>query len=179
MNSAAAKPTGGLPQRLRPAVAAIAQVVTNTACERDGLTAEVVDGVDEILATFPPHLRWGLLLGLSLFEFTARLWPSARLRPFSRVAPPAALRIFSAWWHSPVFAIRQWAKGIKSLVALVYWDHPHIRERIGFTPEAWIAKVAARRLASYGPQIAAHRDRVLAPSPLTQWRGGGSAGGVP
>ena len=38
---------------------------------------------------------------------------------------------------------------------------------------------AARRLASYGPQIAAHRDRVLAPNPLTQWRGGGSAGGVP
>lgn len=179
MDSAVASPSGGLPPRLRPAVAAVARVVTNNACDQDALTDTVVDGVDEILATFPPHLRWGLLLGLTVFEFSARLWPSAGLRPFSRVPAPAALRIFSAWWHSPVFAIRQWAKGIKSLVALVYWDHPQIRERIGFTPEAWIAKVAARRLASYGPQIAAHRDRVLAPNPLTQWRGGGSAGGVP
>lgn len=179
MHSAAAKPTGGLPQRLRPAVAAVARVVTNNACDHDALTDDVVDGVGEILATFPPHLRWGLLLGLWAFEATARLWPSAGLRPFSRVSGPAALRIYTAWWHSPVFAIRQWAKGIKSLVALVYWDHPQVRERIGFTPEAWIAKVSARRLASYSPQIAAHRERVLAPSPLTQWRGGGSAGGVP
>ncbi len=168
-----------IPAALQPALEALVRVVTAGDSDRMGLTAEVAHAVGEALQPFPAHLRGGLLAGLATFEQSTRARPSSRGRPFSRLPLDAAERAFAAWWHSPIFPVRQWAKGIKGLVALAYWDHPTVRQSIGFHPEAWIAHVAQRRQGDYAADIAAHAERVLAPSPVTEWTGGGSAGGAP
>ena len=145
---------------------ALVRVVTAGESDRRGLTAEVAQAVGEVLVPFPAHLRAGLLAGLATFDQLARMRPSSRGRAFSRLSPELAERVFKAWWHSPIFPVRQWAKGIKGVVALAYWDHPEVRGAIGFAPEGWIAHVTERRQRDYAADIAAHAERVTAPNPL-------------
>lgn len=157
-----------VPGWLRPALEGVVRVVTAEESERTGLTAEVAANFQEALMAFPPHLRGGLVAGLGAFEVSTRAWPAARGRAFSALPPELAERAFRAWFHSPIFPVRQWAKGFKGLVALAYWDHPKIRAAVAFEPEAWIAKVKARRERDYAADIAAHAERVLAPNPLVR-----------
>ena len=95
------------------------------------------------------------------------LGPIARYgRPFSRLDDDRARAWFASWWSSPVGAIRQFAKALKSMIALAYYDAPAIRARLEFHPDAWIAEVARRRLESYGVDIQRAEETVRAPDPL-------------
>ena len=159
-----------LPSLLRPCVRTLARVVCTDAVRDWGLEDAVADHVAWSLASFPPHLRFALTAGLASLEHGARLYPGGRGRPFSRLPEDVRDRYFASLWHSPLFAVRQLAKGLKGLVALAFWDHPDVRQRLKYTPEVWIAEVSARRLASYGPDIAAHERFVIAANPLRSAR---------
>jgi hypothetical protein len=47
---------------------------------------------------------------------------------------------------------------VKSLVVMCFYELPGVRAQLGYRPHEYIAQVAARRLARYGPDIAAAVD---------------------
>jgi hypothetical protein len=151
-----------IPRWLRPALAR-AVVVT---CDEDAAGAlidQVVDGLGLALRAFPAGVRVGLVAGLTAFE----LGPVAlHGRRFSHLDDDAARAWFGAWWSSPVMPIGRFARALKSLIALVYYDAQPIRERLAFHPEAWIAKVARRRLEHYARDVEREEKLVRAPDPL-------------
>jgi hypothetical protein len=156
-----------LPASLRPCVSRLARVVCTSAIDEHGLADAVVDHVALSMRSFPPHIRMALIAGLTALEQGARLHPGARGRSFSASAPAVQDAVFASLWRSPIPLVKQAIKGLKGLVALAYWDHPAVRERLGYAPEVWSAEVNARRLATYGAEIAAHDRFVVAPNPLT------------
>ena len=54
---------------------------------------------------------------------------------------------------------------IKGLVVMCYYELPDVKDELGYRPDAYIAAVARRRIASYGPQIRAGEIALLAPDP--------------
>jgi hypothetical protein len=155
-----------LPRRLRPVLAALARIVCTDEIERQGLTDAVIDGLELHLRTMPALFRTGLMAGLASFEAGAVAWPSRPGRRFSKMAAADQAAYFASWWASPLFPIRQFAKGIKGLLAMTYWEEPSVKAHLAYHPERWIAEVAARRLASYAADIREHDRVVVAPDPL-------------
>ncbi len=152
-----------LPRRLRPALARAATVVCDGDIEGLGLVEHVVEGVELGLRAYPAGVRHGVVLGLSAFELGAALRHGRR---FSRLGDDAARAWFASWWSSPVGALRQFAKALKSMIALAYYDAPPIRARLEFHPDRWIAEAARRRLERYGLEIERAEEAVRAPDPL-------------
>jgi hypothetical protein len=155
-----------MPRTTRATLGALAPIVCTDEVTELGLGDAVVDHVALMLRTFPPHLRIMLLVGAFFFEWLPLFLPSSRLRPFSRL--PRALKEawFRRFWDSHIFVVRQLAKGMKSLVALAFWDQRQVLDRLEYHPERWIAEVAARRLRDYADDIRAHDRFVLQPNPL-------------
>jgi hypothetical protein len=44
---------------------------------------------------------------------------------------------------------------VKGVFVLCYYELPEVKDRLGYHPDAYVAKVAARRLARYGNEIRA------------------------
>ncbi|MCU1283136.1 MAG: hypothetical protein JWM53_6682, partial [bacterium] len=118
------------------------------------------------MRSIPSYLRLGLRVGRFFFEWGALFVPSSFGRRFSSLPAPKQEAYFRKWWFNPIFILRQAVKGMKSLIALGYWDLPVVRERLAYHPERWIAEVAARRLRDYLPEIERQDAMVLAPDPL-------------
>jgi hypothetical protein len=151
-----------LPRRLRPALARAAAV----ACDaEDG--AHVVDGVELALRSMPAGVRTSITLGLAALELSPLL---RHRRLFSRLDDDAARAWFGAWWSSPAEPLSRFARALKSLIALVHYDTAPVRDRLAFHPDVWIAKVARRRLESYGAEIARADEIVRAPDPFNPRR---------
>jgi hypothetical protein len=107
-----------------------------------------------------------LVMGTLFFELFAIVLPSSRLRPFSRLPRDRQERYFRMFWDSRFQLFRQLAKGLKAPIALAYWEHPVVWEKMGYTPAAWIAEVKARRERDYAADIARHDALVVTPDPL-------------
>ena len=152
----------GLRGILRP----MTRIVCTAEVEAAGLTEAVIDHVELTLRSIPWFARHGMRATLWAFELGALLWPRGALTRFSRLPPERQEAYFAAWWDGPSATARQLIKGAKGLIALGYWDHPEVRKRLEYHPEAWIAKVAAQRLNRFAGEIAAHDALVLAPAPL-------------
>jgi hypothetical protein len=152
----------------RTTLTALAPIICTDEVRELGLEGAVVDHMQLMLGTFPPHMRIAFLVGAFVFEWLAVFFPSSRLRRFSQLPRTEQVRYFERWWRSPFFAIRQAAKGLKSLIALGYWEQRQVLERLEYHPERWIAEVAARRLRDYAADIRAHDALVLEPHPLPE-----------
>jgi hypothetical protein len=44
---------------------------------------------------------------------------------------------------------------VKGLVVMCYYELAEVKAQLGYRPDEYIAQVSARRLATYGPEIAA------------------------
>ena len=125
---------------------------------RDKLLAEF----ESLLQVLPSGVRWSVRSGLVAFDQGARLYPRARGRRFVQLADADAEAYFRA-----VLARRGGLgaalQRIKGLVVFCYYELPEVKDQIGYQPDAYIAAVSQRRLASYGPQIRAGEAAVLAP----------------
>jgi hypothetical protein len=155
-----------LPRALRRVLEPMARIVCTDEVDRLGLTQAVVDHVELSLRSIPFHLRTGLVAGITAFELGAMTFPSSFGRPFSRLPEAKQDAYFASWWHSPLFPLRQFTKGIKGLIAMGYFEQPVILNRMEYHPEAWIAEVAARRVRDYSADIAAQDKMVLERDPL-------------
>lgn len=152
-----------LSRRLRVTLAPLARVVCPPDAEALDLIEPIIDQMELHMRAIPTFLRVGLSAGITGFEVGA---VARHGKPFSRCTPAQQEAYFKAWWESPVMALHQFAKGVKGLLAMGYYELPIVRERMAYHPERWIAEVAARRLDKYGADVRAHDALVVAPDPL-------------
>jgi hypothetical protein len=152
-----------LPRAIRKTLQHMSRVVLTDEVEKLGLVEPVIDHFELMLRALPLPFRLALTAGIGSFDVGA----IARYgRPFSRLPVDKQEAYFAAWWHSPIFAMRQFAKGVKGLIAMGFWEHPLVKTRLEYHPERWIAEVAARRLKDYAPDIKKHDEVVLESNPL-------------
>jgi hypothetical protein len=164
----AAEPRFRLPHLCRRALGPLVRIICPTEVDTlpGPVAAEVLDEVERMLAAFPAHVRASLTLGLAAFELGAAALPSSRGRPFSRLAPAAQADYFDGWWHSPLAPLRQFAKALKGVLCLCYFEHPRVKEQLGYDPDAWIREAAERRARTWAEAIRAHEALVTRPDPL-------------
>jgi choline dehydrogenase-like flavoprotein len=131
----------------------------------------LLDDVELSLQAMPAAIRAALRAGLAAYELGAvARWG----RPASRLAPEQAGRYLDAWTHG-LAVQRELIKAVRSLVCLAYFELPAVKERLGYRPERWIARVTRHRLATYGADIARHADSLRAPEPLARIEAGRAA----
>jgi choline dehydrogenase-like flavoprotein len=147
-----------LPAGIRRFLVRLAPVVCPPDLGELDLAGAVVDHVELTVASFPADLRFVMLAALRL------MGASARFRPGE---PGAA---FERWWSARSRLRRTGARAIKAMFALAYYEQPAVKERMGYRPEAWIAKTAARRLQMFGDDIRHRETDVLRPDPLVPGR---------
>jgi hypothetical protein len=126
---------------------------------RDRLLAEF----ESLLQVLPSGVRWSVRSGLVAFDQGARLYPRARGRRFVQLADADAEAYFGVVLARRGAGLGAALQRIKGLVVFCYYELPEVKDQIGYRPDAYIAAVSQRRLASYGPQIRAGEAAVLAP----------------
>lgn len=154
------------PKPVRRSLASLAAVVCPPEATELDLVGAIVDEVELSMRASPAGVRAALLAGIAGYELAATLVPRHRGRPASRLSPELARRYFASWWHSPLPPQRQFARGVKGLLCLACYEMPAIKEQLGYTPEAWIETVKARRLAVFADAIRRREADILAPDPL-------------
>ena len=160
-----ATPVWQLRAPTRLIVARFAHVVCPPGLAAGDLTDELLAEFESLLAVVPAAIRRSVQAAFVAFDQGARLYPPARGRRFARLGNAAADAYFRA-----VLARRRGGLGtslqrVKSLVVMCYYELPAVKDELGYRPEAYIAAVSRRRLASYGAQIRAGEAALLAPDP--------------
>lgn len=139
------------------------------ACPPEVRTGNLTDGLlaefEALLAVLPAALRWSVRGGLVAFDQGARFYPRAHGRRFAHLADGAAEAYFRAVLACERGGLGAALQRIKGLVVFCYYELPEVKDQIGYRPDAYIAAVSQRRLASYGPQIRAGEAALLAPDP--------------
>lgn len=158
--------TFSLPRRLRATFAQLARVILTDEVDRLGITGDVVAEVELFLRSIPTPMRLGLVAGLHAFDQSARAVPSSLGRSFSSLPLELAEAHFERWWESNLPPLHQFAKAARMFVTFAYYEHPRVRESLGYDPESWIAKVSAERRERFASEIEEHEAMVRAPNPL-------------
>ena len=127
---------------------------------------DIVTHVELSMRACPAGVRVALLAGLAGYELASMAWPGHWGTRASRLSPARAESYFDAWYHSPLAPQHEFAKGVKSLLALACYEQPAMMEAIGYTPAAWIDKSIKYRLKTYSEAIAKREIDILAPDPL-------------
>lgn len=149
----------------RRIVTRLAEVACPPEVRTGNLTGKVLAEFESLLAVLPSAMRRSVRGGLVAFDQGARFYPRASGRRFIHLGDGAADAYFRA-----VLARRRGGLGvalqrIKGLIVYCYYELPEVKEQLGYRPDAYIAAVSQRRLASYGPQILAGEAALLAPEP--------------
>ena len=155
-----------LPHRLVPALRQLAHVTCPKEMRYLGLTDAVLDHLELTLDSLPRHVRVAILAGVQSLETGARLWPKARLKPFSALSPELATQYWEKWWSSNADVPASFSKAIKAFVVMGYYEQPEIKVQLEFLPEVWTAKVASKRLEDWVEAIQNQDALVLAPDPV-------------
>jgi hypothetical protein len=155
-------------RRLGSVVRRVVARFVEVACPPEVRTGDLKDRLlaefESLLGVLPAGVRWAVRGGLAAFDQGARLYPRARGRRFVHLAEgdaDAYLRAVLARRGGLGSALQR----IKGLVVYCYYELPEVKDQLGYRPDAYIAAVSRRRLASYGPQIRAGEAAVLAPDP--------------
>lgn len=150
-----------IPARLRPTVERFARTVCPPALSERNLLPELMVLLEQHLGVLPPHARLGVLAGFATLDEAARLHPAGRGRRFAHLDDAAADACFRTAARLRVSA--SIVKLIKGLVTFNYYEIPAVKAELGFHPDAYIARVARRRLDSYLGDIRKGDEAVLAP----------------
>lgn len=125
------------------------------------------------MRAFPGPARSALIAGMRTYDEAARLFFGGK--PARELSSEAGARYFDSWWRSRIGLQREFARGVKGLICLAYYELPAVKEHLGYTPEAWIESVKRRRLSIYKVDIDAHQAAITAPDPLGPWPLGGES----
>ena len=150
---------------LRLIVARFAGVACPPEVRAGNLTDALAAEFESLLEVVSPVVRWSVRGGLVAFDQGARLYPRAHGRRFAHLADGDADAYFRAVLARRGAGLGPALQRIKGLVVYCYYELPEVKDQLGYRPDAYIAAVSKRRLASYGPQIRAGEAAVLAPGP--------------
>lgn len=148
-----------LPNGVRRTLAAMAPTVCPPEVVELGLVDAVVGHVELTVASLPPDLRALTVASVRAMGATARVLPGG---PGER---------FAAWWSSRIRLRRLAARAVKAMFAIAFYEQREVKERMGYRPEAWIERTAARRLERYAEDIRIRERDVFAPAPLAEPHG--------
>lgn len=154
----------------RELIESLAPVVCPPLPDPAALAAELAGQVQTAMRAFPGPARAALVAGMHTYDQGGRLWPGGRGRPARHLEPEAAAAYFASWWRSPAALQREFARGVKGLICIAYYEHPAVKAHIGYTPQAWIEVVKRRRLETYSEDIERQRLAILEPDPLPEGR---------
>ncbi len=154
-----------IPAPQRRIIARFARVVCPPGLVKNQLEQQLFDQLEPYLGAMPLHLRLGLMAAFTTFDQAARLWPAARGSRFTNLDDERADRYFRAMAHGPLGPQRNICKLMKGLVTFNYYEIPAVRAELEYHPEAYIAKVAKRRLDSYAEAIRKGEEAVFADEP--------------
>lgn len=155
-----------LGRRVRRVVERFATVVCPPDLTSRGLVAPLIDEVERFLAAFPPPVRRALLASFLAFDEGARLWPAGRGRRFVELDDEAAEQWFRAVAAGRSPALRNLVRLMRGVVVMSYYELPAVQADLGYFPDAYIAEVAARRLAVHGTAIERAEREVLVDAPM-------------
>jgi hypothetical protein len=130
-----------------------------------GITEAVIDYLELYMRALPPLVRRALVLGMTSYDLAARAYPRSRGRRAGQLDRETALAYFRFWSHG-VALMHTFAKGLKGLLTMSYYEQPEALARLGYTPDAWVGKVKKRRLEVYADDIARHEATIFLPDPL-------------
>ena len=159
-------PVRPLPTSHRRIVARLAAVACPPELLAADLTSDLIAEFEAVLSVLPAGVRKPIRVGLVAFDRGARLYPKSRGRRFARLDDATAEAYFRAVLGRAGLGTA--LARIKGLVVMCYYELPEVKEQIGYRPDAYIASVTRRRLATYGPQIRAGEAAVLAHEPAGQ-----------
>ncbi len=154
------------PGPIRELLESLARVVCPAQAFELGLLDDIVTHVELSMRASPAGVRVALLAGLSGYELASMAWPGHWGVRASKLSADKAESYFRSWYHSPLMPQHEFAKGVKSLLALACYEQPAMMEAIGYTPQAWIDKRTKHRLTTYSDAIAKREQEILAPDPL-------------
>ncbi len=149
----------------RRIVARFAGVVCPPQVRAPKLAEGLLGEFELLLGALPTGARRSVLIAFVVFDQGARVYPRAHGRRFVHLGDEDADAYFRA-----VLARRRSGLGtalqrIKGLVVMCYYELPEVKEQLAYRPDAYIAAVSRRRLASYAAQIRAGEAAALAPDP--------------
>ncbi|PID37961.1 MAG: hypothetical protein CSB49_08075 [Proteobacteria bacterium] len=154
-----------IPRLLRPALAQLLQVTCPPDLRELELGSRSAEQAELFLRSLTLGIQVGFCGALSALELSALLRPSSHGRLFSQLPLELAEKHFDTWWrwHGLPHAM---AKALKATVVMGFYETREMRERLGYQPDSWIAKVAKRRMQSYAGEIERHQRELFAPDPL-------------
>ena len=126
-----------------------------------GEQRETVESIEAYVACLPPARRRALAAALVALDQGARLYPPSRGRRFAELDAARAERYLRLLLRGRLRPVRLAAEVLTSLVALCHYDLPEVRARLGYEPDAHIARVARRRLERHGEAIARAEQAVV------------------
>jgi hypothetical protein len=109
---------------------------------------------ERTLACLPAGARRAVGPTLILFNQAAR-FRGGRGRSFLRMDQRTAEAYLSQVLRRRKGALAGATRLVKGLVVMCYYELPEVKAQLGYRPDEYIAQVSARRLATYGPEIAA------------------------
>ena len=119
----------------------------------DQVIDDVVDEVRQTAAALPAATSRLLPVGLLLIDQLTRATPEGRGRPLHRLERADARVVLEAAMSGRSVVPAQLVLPFRSLAVAAYYDHPAVRLSLGYTPEAWIEQVTARRLRDYAGEL--------------------------
>ena len=153
-----------------PAIRRLLQSLTTVICPAQaielGLQDAIVDHVELSMRASQRGLRAALITGLSGYDLASMAMPAHRGKRASALSNEKAAAYFASWYHSKLKLKHEFAKGIKSLIALACYEQPEMMSSIGYTPADWIERSKKVRLETYQPAIEKRAIAVLAADPL-------------
>ena len=158
----------------RQLICRLAEVVCPPDPDPNQFAGEIGHHTQLSLRSFPAPARAALLAGLKTYDEGARVFLPAGGKPARDLDREVGGRYFASWWRSPIGVQRTFAKGIKGIICIAYYELPAVKAAIGYTPEAWIESVKKRRLAVYKEDIDNHAARLLDADPLGAFPLGGN-----
>ena len=155
-----------LPAVARRVLLSLVPVIAPPEAVMRGLSGSIVDHVERQLAAMPSAMRSAVIAGLLAYDLGAIPSLIGRGSRAHKLSPVRAERYFESWRHGPTPLHQQFGKAMAQLLAMATYEQPEMLASIGYTPAAWIKEVSARRLRTYGDDIARHDAARLAPDPL-------------
>ncbi len=112
--------------------------------------AELTRFVDRFIGFLPRHVALVFPIGLWLINWGGVFFAG---KPLTMMSADEGERYLRKIGGSPVFAIREGVKGLRSIILLGFYSHPEVQEHLGYFPQEWVDQKVAERVTRWGLRV--------------------------
>jgi hypothetical protein len=111
---------------------------------------ELTGFVDRFVGYLPRLVALVFPVGLQLINWSGVLTSG---KPLTMMSAEEGERHLQKLGDSPVFAIREAVKGLRSLILMGYYAHPEVRAFLHYYPQEWVDQKVAERVTRWGLRV--------------------------